>query len=405
MLAGERGEPVREALENQIAVGEFFGAERLVPVTQVHVTVDWEVMGDPGCELLEGIVERGGAVTVPTTRNAKSVDLEYAERLRQAPSLVAGERRVAELLRRMGVTMVDTCIGYQSLYQPHFHERVAWGDTGAAIYANAVLGARTNFESGTAGLAAALTGRVPEYGFHIDETRRPNAYCRVEAHLEDVADWGALGAVVGERLRDYWNVPLIETLHATASPDDLKHLGAALASYGSMAMFHVAGATPEAPSAEAALRGATIVEEHTITADDIDAVFGRTNREGESVDVVSFTAPQLSLFELRRLAELLDRRKVAVDTTLIVTTNAMTRSAAAAEGYINAIEEAGGLVLQGVCWYLMAPRQMRDEFGWRRLVTNSAKLANIIKAHGYEAVLRCTEDCVESAVAGRLVKR
>jgi predicted aconitase len=165
-------------------------------------------------------------------------------------------------------------------------------------------------------------------------------------------------------------------------------------------MFHIPGVTPEAALADPA-----IGREVTVTQADLDAVYDAAGRVGDPVDLVVFSAPQLSLFELRRLAGLFGGRRVASRTTVIVTTNAMTRTAAQAAGCLDAIEDAGALVLQGTCWYVMDPAAMRDAFGWGRLVTNSAKLVNIVKAHGYEPVLRSTERCVAAALDGEIPAR
>ena len=148
----------------------------------------------------------------------------------------------------MDVVTTDTCINYQTVYQPHLGEHVAWGDTGTVIYANSVFGARSNFESGPAALAAALTGRTPEYGFHLPEHRRGSFAVELKAELDDLADWGAVGKLVGEAHQNYYAVPVFHGYRRTPTADELKHLGAALASYGSMGMFHFVGVTPEAPS-------------------------------------------------------------------------------------------------------------------------------------------------------------
>jgi predicted aconitase len=398
MLAGEHGDAARASLESQIAVGGFFGAERLVEVENAHVMGDWDVMGAAGRAYLERLVAVGGRVAVPTTRNPGAVDFAYAERLRQSKDLLDGERRVRELLSGLGIDLVDTCIGYQTIPTPRFGDHVAWGDTGAAIYANAVLGARTNFESGPAAIAAAITGRTPAYGFHLEQHRAPSVRCHTNLQPGDHAEWGALGAVIGARLQDYWAVPVLEGLDQAPSPDALKHLGASLASYGSLAMFHIPGVTPEAD----AIDPAAVASELTVDAADVDAIFAAGAGAGDPVDVVVFTAPQLSLAELAQVRTLLDGRRVHPQVTLLATTNAIARDEALRTGDVEAIELAGGLVLQGTCWYLMAPGAMGDSFRWRRLVTNSAKLINIIKAHSYQASLRSTEACIEAAVTGRL---
>lgn len=400
---GDLGAAARECLEQQIAVGEFFGAERFVPVTNVHMMGDYEVMGDAGQTFLSHLLDLGGKVAVTTSRNAQCVEYEYAQQLRQSPELIRHEKDVRALLNRLGVWTVDTCIGYQTLYVPRFGEHIAWGDTGTVAYANGVLGARTNYESGPAALAAAITGRTPEYGFHLDGVRRATARIVVEARLEDVSDWGALGAIVGDRVRDYWSVPGI-VLGAGVrgpSPDELKHLGAALASHGSLAMFHVVGVTPEAQS-EAETFGGTLADEFVVTQADLEAYYARFTPPDPAIRLVVFSGPQVSLSELETIADAFAGRKKHDDVTVLITTNAMVKAAADATGISERIAASGSLLLQGTCWYIMDPVEMQRQFGWTRVVTNSAKLANIIKAHDYAPIVRRTQACIDAAVSGNL---
>lgn len=402
ILDGRRGKVLADILREQVRVGEFFDAQRFVPVTNAHFMGDREVFGQAGSEYLQRLVTAGLTVRVPTTRNAQSVDFEQAHLFAQSPELVEGERDTRALLRSLGISTVNTCIGYQSIYQPRLGEHVAWGDTGTVAYANSVLGARTNYESGAAGLAAALTGRTPEYGFHLDSVRRANLRVRVTAALPDLADWGALGAVIGQRCRGYWNVPAIELTRPAPVSDELKHFGASLASFGSMAMYHVVGATPEAATFDDANRGRELLDDFEVSDADIDRVFAQDLAQGGDVDLVVFTAPQLSFFELKRIAEALEGRRVADNIRLIITTNAMHCAASEDQGHLDAIQNAGGIVLRGTCWYVMDPAAQQQHFGWKRLVTNSAKLVNIIRAHGYEPALRRTEDCIRAALTGKV---
>lgn len=401
ILAGDHGELLAKMLSDQVQVGEFFGAERFVEVGNAHFMGDPEVFGDTGLTLLRALCSANLKVRVPTTRNASCVDLEQAGLLGQSAQLVEAESEVRACLARLGVMVTNTCIGYQTVYQPVFGEHVAWGDTGTVAYANSVLGARTNYESGTAALAAGLTGRTPAYGYHLEPVRRANVHVRVEGDLPDYAHWGALGAMVGEQARGYWNVPVLDLDGKRPASDQLKHLGAALASYGSMAMYHVAGITPEAPTVAAAVNGRQIDHELVITARDIEEHMAARSFDGD-VDLVVFTAPQLSLLELQELASLLQGKKVADSTRLILTTNAPSLAAAEEEGYARIIREAGGAIFKGTCWYTMDPAAQRERYGWKRLVTNSAKLVNIIQAHGFEPVLRDTAGCIDAAVSGRL---
>jgi hypothetical protein len=289
---------------------------------------DIEVMGEAGLELLRAWAGEEARFRVPITTNARCVDFAAAERLLQDPAMVRKERELIGCLRAIGIKQTDTCINYQTVYQPHFGEHVAWGDTGTVIYANSVLGARSNFESGPAAFAAGLTGRTPRYGFHETACRRGTVLVEVTAKLEDLADWGALGAAVGRACDDYWHVPVLDGIRTVPNPDQLKHLGASLASYGSLAMFHMTGVTPEARTLDEAFRGKP--PERVVLVDQaaLDAVFASYPADRLEVDLVVLTGPQLSVFELRLVSDLLDRRRVHANTQLIVTTNRQNFAAA-----------------------------------------------------------------------------
>jgi predicted aconitase len=403
LLGGARGDIVAEALRGQIEVGDFLGAERFVPVGNVHMMGDIEVMGEGGLEYLRRVATSGARCAVNTTTNARCFDFEHAERLGQDPENVARERDLISCLRKIGVMTTDTCINYQAVYQPHLGEHIAWGDTGTVIYANSVLGARSNFESGPAALAASLTGRTPAYGFHLDENRGGNILVEVEATLESLSDWGALGRIVGERHQDYTAVPVFSGIDQSPMADELKHLGASLASHGSMGMYHVVGVAPEARTEEDAFKGKEPQSNVTVTDEDLENLYAGYEIGDGHANLIVFSAPQLSLYELKTLSELLAGKKVSEGTSLIVTTNRAYKAAGEALGYLRNIERAGGMVLEGVCFYILdGVARMRTENGWDNLVTNSAKLTNIIKAHKYNPILRPTEECVRIALTGRI---
>ncbi len=403
MLRGERGEAVEEALQVQLEVGEFFGAECFVPVNNVHMMGDIEVMGDGGLEFLRRVAGLGARCVVNTTTNARCFDFDYVERLNQDKETAEKEKELISLLQEIGVMTTDTCINYQSLYQPHPGEHVAWGDTGTVIYANSVLGARSNFESGPVALAAALTGRTPAYGFHLDERRKGKILVELEAEPKNLADWGAVGKLVGEKHQNYFSVPVFTGVEGSPIADDLKHLGASLASYGSLGMFHMVGVTPEAETVEDAFGGEEPKETVTVTDEDLDELYASYNTGDSSANLVVFSGPQLSLYELKTISELLEGKKVKEGTSLIVTTNRGYKAAGEKLGYLHKIEEAGGMVLEGVCFYILdSIVRLRVENGWDNLVTNSAKLANIIAAHKFNPILRRTEECVEAALTGRV---
>lgn len=403
MLDGARGAAVRDALAYQVRVGEFFGAEHFVPITNAHMMGDIEVMGEGGFQYLAALAEKRARCTVPITTNARCVDFAFADRLGQDPAEVEKERRIIDRLRAMNVLTTDTCINYQTLYQPHLGEHVAWGDTGTVIYANSVFGARTNFESGPAALAAALTGRTPAYGFHLDRHRKGTFVVRLDARLDDLADWGAVGKLVGESHQSYYAVPVFAGVTRAPLADELKHLGAALASYGSMGMFHMVGVTPEAPTIEAALGGNAPTNEMRIGDAEIDRVYAGYDLKDRSCNLVVFSGPQQSLFEMKALADRFAGRTLHPGTQVFVTTSNGVKSAARQLGYLQTLEAAGATVLEGVCFYILQNLSpMRVANGWTNMISNSAKIVNIIGAHRFNTILRRTQDCVDIACTGAI---
>ena len=403
ILGGGRGEAARRALRYQIEVGEFWDAKRFVPVTNVHMMGDIEVMGDGGLEYLRAEAAGGARCVVGTTTNARCMDFAHCERMGQDAGEAAKERELIAALRRMDVVTTDTCINYQTVYQPHLGEHVAWGDTGTVIYANSVFGARSNFEAGPAALAAALTGRTPEYGFHLTENRKGSFTVELRAALDDLADWGAVGKLVGESHQNYYAVPVFHGYRRTPTADELKHLGAALASYGSMGMFHFVGVTPEAPSVEAAMGGALPSERISISETEIQNVYNGYSLGDGDARLVVFSGPQQSLFEMKHLSDLFKNKKIKNGTTCIVTTNSAVLRQSRDLGYAKALEDAGVTILEGVCFYILQNLSpMRIANRWSNMVSNSAKIVNIIGAHRFNTILRRTADCVEIACSGKL---
>jgi predicted aconitase len=395
MLAGEQGSAVREALEHQVKVGDFFGAPDFVPVTQAHIMADTESLGEAGVRWLESLGEQGARVRVPTITDPRGTDFAKAGMLRQPAFALGLERRAIEAFRRLGVLLTDTCINYQTIQAPARGEHVGFGDTGVVIYANSVCGARSNYEGGPSALAAGLTGRTPRYGFHLEEARRATLRIRVAAQPQTLNDWGALGAVIGKLAGNYWTVPYMEGVEGAPGSDALKHFGAAMASFGSVALYHLAGITPEA----ADCGGSRLPVEKIIGESELRALHGAYASEKE-VDVVVFSAPQLSLYELRELAALCEGRRFT--RPLLAVTSPQVKPDADRFGLTEKIEQAGGHVLSGMCFYQSYAREIAEANGWKRLATNSAKLVNILGGYGYVPLLASMQRCVEAAESGHL---
>jgi predicted aconitase len=225
----------------------------------------------------------------------------------------------------------------------------------------------------------------------------------VELDVEpgDLADWGAIGRLVGEPNQDYFAVPVFTGVERTPQSDELKHLGASLASYGSMAMYHMEGVTPEARTLKQAFGGRKPAKRMRITTKDLNRVYAGYEY-GEGSTIVVFSGPQLSLWELKNLAALFGDRKVHSSMRCFASTSHQVLEQARALGLAPALERAGVGLLEGMCFYILERLTgIREENRWTNLVSNSAKIVNTITAHRFRTVLRSTAACVDIACSGR----
>jgi predicted aconitase len=402
ILAGKSGFVAQQALQHQIKVGEFFDAADFVPVTQAHLMADTESLGEAGVLWLERLAATDDArrqVRIPTITDPRGTDFAHADMLGQTSAMLSLERRAIDAFVKLGVAMTNTCINYQTIQAPTRNEHVAFGDTGVVIYSNSICGARSNFEGGPSALAAGLTGRTPRYGFHLPEMRRATLRIHVDFTPASLNGWGALGGVIGRIAGNYWAVPVIDGIEGAPRSDQLKHFGASMASFGSIALFHLLGLTPEAATLSDV--AAAQLPSLRVTKADIDELQNSYHSD-DQVDVVVFSAPQLSLYELSDLAGLCDGRRFTVP--LLAITSPQVKPDADRMGYTARIEAAGGLVLSGMCFYQSYAREISEANGWKRLATNSAKLVNILGGYGYRPMLGSIESCVEAATTGKLAR-
>lgn len=403
MLEGKHGYPRQWAIQQQLQVGRFFGATDFVEVSQAHIMCDTESLGPAGIEHLEHLASRDKAqrtVAIPAVTDPRGMDFRVYKKFKQKEEFAGLERRAATALKKLGILLTDTCINYQTVVPPVYGEHIAFGDTGSVIYANSVFGARSNFEGGPAGLSAALTGRVPRYGYHLDLQRLATHHFEIEFQPRTLSDWGALGATVGKKTGDYWCTPYLSGIKGRPTSDQLKHFGAALASYGSVPLYHIEGVTPEVVNGSDVLQNLN-GEAIKITQSDVSELYSRSENSA-NVDVVVFAAPQLSLFELQEISRYLSGRTVSGNCELLIATSPENKAACDRFGITDEIEQSGGVILSGVCFYQMYARELGEANGWKSLVTNSAKLVNIIAGYGYEPKLATTEQCIEAAISGKL---
>ena len=398
MLAGEYGKAKQWAIDHQLKVGSFFDAEDMVSVSQAHMMADPESVGEAGVDFMESIANDGGRVAIPMITDPRGVDLNYYHPLGQTEDMASIERRFVAACEAIGIMMTNTCVNYQTIMPPLLGDHVAYGDTGVVIYSNSVCGARSNFEGGPSALAAGLTGRTPRYGLHLDHSRQATRRFLVTSQPSELTDWGVLGAVIGRMAGSYWEVPVIEGIETVPTSDEMKHFGAAMASYGSTPLFHIVGITPEAQNLAAV--GGTALPSVKITDTELSSLRSDFGGKGDTPDVVVFAAPQLSIVEMEQLTKLVDGQNLKIP--MIVCTSPQTYGDAKRMGFINKIESAGGTVLEGTCFYQQGAREIGEANGWVRLLSNSAKIVNILGGYGYKPALASMRDCVAAAIEGKI---
>jgi predicted aconitase len=375
MLNGEQGEAVRKAMEILVALGESFDAERLVPINNVHMAGSSVLVAEEaGTRFVEDIRRKGGRFVTKVTTNPTAVDPTQWEAIGIPESDSILQTRLTDAYAGMGANSCNTCIPYLVGNSPRFGEHMAWGESSAVVYANSVCGARTNREGGPSGLASALTGRTPEYGFHLKKNRYGKFLVKVETPLRDMTDYGTLGyftgRIAGQDTPVFTGVPTDPTL------EQLKALSAALASSGSVSMFHAVGVTPEAPTLEEAFGGR---EPGTVLvfgdAEKIQAEAALNREPSDHVDWILVGCPNASVEEIREVADALRGKKVHQDVALWVTTAGAMYAMAERNGYIKTITDAGGIVVRETCPFLARSRVIAPKKGYKTLTTNSAKMA------------------------------
>jgi len=390
MEAGEHGPAVAKAMEILVALGEIYGAEELVPVVSVQVAgVSYGNLGQAGLDFLQAWADQGARVVVPTTLNPAGMDLEAWRQLGIPESYARRQLEVIEAYRAMGISASCSCTPYLTGNRPRFAQHLAWSESSAVSYANSVLGARTNREGGPSALAAAITGRTPGYGLHLERNRQATLVVDVKCAPQSWADFGALGYLVGRQSGDA--VPYFR-FGPAESPglEELKTLGAAMAASGAVALYHVQSVTPEAR-----LRDVVESQAPNLTIKSLDEGYRALNSPGERVDLVWIGCPHASLVEIEQTASCLNGKELSSRLWVIAGREVIRE--ARARGLIARIEASGGKVVGDAC-LLGAPLV---EMGITSLATNSAKAAFYLRSlQGTQVRFGSLERCVEAAGTG-----
>jgi hypothetical protein len=406
MAKGGRGPAVAFAMDILQRFGEAVGASRLIEISQAHVDGCLH-HGEVSLDFVERLVADGGEVGVPTTLNVGSMDLLHPELIRSEIPLRAAGRRLMKAHLALGCEPSFTCAPYQTRFRPRFGEQIAWGESNAIVFANSVIGARTNRYGDFIDLCCAMTGRAPAFGLHLDANRRGEVLFRLRGlpAATDASDalYVAVGHVVGARAGG--RVPVVEGLPAPASEDPLKALGAVAASSGSVALFHAVGITPEAATRRDALGGSDEPDETIdLTLADLRRALASlsTAPEGAPIVAVSLGTPHFSLGEFEALAALLPGFRAKPGVDVYVNTGRETYAALADSGRLAELEEAGLTIVTDTCTYVTSILRRLDGV----VMTNSGKWAHYAPGNiGVEVAFGSLQDCMTSAAEGRVVRR
>src|SRR5437660_4755571 len=303
-LAGEDGPAQQLAMRILVAMARARDARRFIDVASAHVD-GCLYHGQASLDFAERFAAAGAQVAVPATLNVGSLDLLHPDVYRGDPETARRARRLMDLYVSMGCQPSWTCAPYQlPEHRPGVGEHVAWGESNAIVFANSVLGARTDRYGDFIDLCAAVTGRVPEAGLHLEGNRRGEVVFRLkelpDRLLRQDVLYPVLGSLVGSEAGAA--VPVIEGLPPGSSEDQLKAFGAAAASSGAVALFHAVGVTPEAPTLERALLGAEPSRVIDVLPPALAAARDSLSTSGgPEIDAVSVGTPHLSLSEFAAL--------------------------------------------------------------------------------------------------------
>ena len=407
MLSGASGEADRFAMSVIAQMADVVGAEELISVEQAHIDA-CALMSDSNLEFIQHIADSGGRVRVPTTLNMVSLDLRNWRSLGIPHEFAEQATRIADAYCRIGAVPTWTCAPYQSYLAPRFGQQIAWGESNAVAYANSMLGARTNRYGDYMDVCAAITGRVPRYGLHLAENRRGQVLVRIRGVRLDIwkhpAAWASFGHFLGQEVGS--RVPVVDGLPHTATSDQVKALGAAAASSGGIALFHIVGVTPEAPTVESAFGGSR--PEGIIDASPISIQRAWSDLSsahiGTRVDAVIVGCPHYSYHEIASLVrevEALKGAHVAPTVDFLMITNAVMHELAERSGLIERLARFGATIIQDTCPF-QSP-VVRESAN--TIVTESGKCAYYAPgALDVSVSFGTIGDCVRSAVEGAVVR-
>ena len=393
VLRGEAGEAKQLAMEIVTKVGDAVGAESLVPIKSAHVLAHYSSLHDAGIDVLERFADSGGKFAVPTSVDPASIDLQNWKSFGIPEDYARKQFRLCDAYARLGGLRCWTCVQYQVCNFPKTGEAVAWAESSAVVFANSVIGCRSNKITAGMDIACAVLGVTPKFGMLLDANRNAQLAFKIDFEVTTDLDFRSLGYFIGRHAGA--KIPALIGLNPSVTSDEIKHLGAAAAAAGPVTMIHYVGITPGSGSKADASDGERL-EEINVTREDLQGVEADLNQTPEKPDLVAFGVPHLSANELGRLAKELEGKKVKEGIKMYAYTSAQAYQMAEKSGILAVIEAAGARITHSTDAEISPLKKL----GFNVVMTNSAKLAEIVSSEGeirmrYESVSRIIREVTE----------
>lgn len=403
LLAGEMGAAAQMAMRILVTMAGVYGAERLLDIESAHID-GCLYHGYSGLEFAERLAAGGARVVVPTTLNVGAMDLIHPEVFQGTEQVGQWATRMMQAYEAMGCRPTFTCAPYQAMHRPPLGAQIAWAESNAIVFANSVLGARTNRYGDFIDICCAITGRAPDVGLHRPENRAGQVHFRLVGIPDRLLREDVLFPVLGYWLgaRTGTKIPVIDGLRPDTTEDQLKALGAAAASSGGVALFHAAGVTPEASNLATAFQGREPEAVVDISLDDLRNELSvlSTTPDGP-INVVALGSPHFSLDEFARLLPLVEQYPPRPDVEFIVCTHRLVLVALQQRGWLERLRAVGVQVIVDTC--VVVTPIVRSRGGV--LMTNSGKFAHYSPGNiGLQVVYGSLEECVRSAAVGEVCR-
>ena len=393
MLAGVDGEATKIAMEVLCLMAAAQNADKLIDVSRGHI--DGCILAhDANLHFAEKMLDMGANVIIPTTINAISVDRENWKSQGVAPDLGGKASRLADAYVKMGAYPTFTCAPYLLDEKPTKGEVIGWSESNAVIYANSVIGARTQKHPDYLDLFIAMTGRTPNTGVYLEKNRQP--VCEIQVDLPsnfDDAIWPMIGWLAGHKSPN--GIPILNGLEdILISNEDLKALCAAFGTTSAAPMIHIKGHTPESE-----LQSAKDAKYTTIMPIDLLNLWQNFNTGNNKIDLVAIGSPHASTSECLKFLELLEDNNERVTVPTILTIGRETLSNLEHQGSLNKLSKLGVQVVPDICWCSITEPVFPPEA--KSLVTNSGKYAHYGEGlTGRNVRFGSLSDCALAAMTG-----